>query len=116
MLDVRDGDVAKLATLFQRYSARLYSYFVRRTGRRDIGEDLVQEVFFRMLKYRQTYRGDAPFTIWMYRMARNASIDFARKWKREMPMNDHIEDEPDREMLPSEEIERRQEQELLRLA
>ena len=39
MLRVKDGDLAQLGVLFDRYSPRLYSFFVRHTGRRDVSED-----------------------------------------------------------------------------
>jgi len=39
---------------------------------------MTQEVFFRMLKYRHTFRGDGEFTAWMYHMARNVHLDSRR--------------------------------------
>ncbi|HET9131995.1 MAG TPA: RNA polymerase sigma factor, partial [Terriglobia bacterium] len=90
MLAVRDGVVSTLGILFERYHERLYNFFVRHTNRRDASEDLVQDVFFRMLKYRHTYRGDAPFTVWMYQLARNASADYFKKWRQEMPMAEDV--------------------------
>jgi RNA polymerase sigma-70 factor (ECF subfamily) len=94
---VRDGDVKLLGELFERHAEKLHGFFVRHTNRRDAGDDLVQDVFFRMLKYRHTYRGDAPFTVWMYQLARNAAADYFRKWKREYPTAEipeaHLESE-----------------------
>jgi len=92
MLRVKDGDLAQLGVLFDWYSPRLYSFFVRHTGRRDVSEDLVQDVFLRILKYRASFRGDAPFTVWMYQMARNVASDHFTKWKNEHPMEEGTAD------------------------
>jgi len=116
MTAVRDGDVATLGVLFDRYHVRLYNFFVRHTNRRDASEDLVQDVFLRMLKYRQTYRGDAPFTVWMYQLAKNAASDWFKKWKQEFPLDDEVERQRDTEPLPSEAREQAEEHEILRKA
>ncbi len=81
---VRSGDERKLAVLFERHHAKLYRYYLRMTGSSQASEDLVQEVFFRMLKYRETYRQEYGFTTWMYRIARTAHIDQMRKRKWEV--------------------------------
>lgn len=116
MFRVRDGELSELGVLFERYHDRLYNFFVRHTSRRDASEDLVQDVFFRMLKYRHTYRGDAPFTVWMYQLARNASADYFKRWKLEVPMEGEIEERSGTDPLPSEASEKEEEQELLRQA
>lgn len=92
MLQVREGDVAKLGVLFERHHARLFNFLVRLTNRREVSEDLVQEVFFRMMKYGHSFRGDAPFAVWMFQMARNAATDHFRKWRHESPMQEGIEE------------------------
>ncbi len=79
MLAVREGNVEKLGDLFERHSAHLFNYLYRLTGDRHLSEDLVQEVFVRMLKYRHTYRGESKFTTWMFQIARNARVDHFRK-------------------------------------
>lgn len=92
MLQVREGDVAKLGVLFERHHGRLYNFLVRLTNRRDVSEDLVQEVFFRIMKYGHSFRGDAPFAVWMYQMARNAATDHFRKWRHESAMPEGAEE------------------------
>lgn len=86
MKEVRDGDTRKLAVLFERYHKALFHFFVHMNGDRDLSEDLVQDVFFRMLRYRHTYDPSHSFTAWMYQIARNASVDHARKRKPEVPI------------------------------
>ena len=79
MLAVRDGDVSKLGLLFERYHAALFDFLSRTTGDRAAAEDLVQDVFVRILKYRQTYRDQSCFETWMFRIARNSRTDHFRK-------------------------------------
>ena len=79
MISVRDGNVEKLGMLFERHHGRLFNFFLRLTGNRHFSEDLVQEVFVRLLKYRHTYRENRMFTTWMFQIARNVRIDYLRK-------------------------------------
>lgn len=87
MLAVRDGQVERLAILFERHHVPLFNYFLRLTGNRQASEDLVQDVFTRILKYRQTYLGDDRYAVWMYKIARNAHIDRLRKQKDALPLD-----------------------------
>lgn len=79
MMKVRDGDLDKLGLLFERYNHRLFGFFYRLTHRRDISEDLVQGVFERILKYRESYKDDGAFSTWIFQIARNLHIDYYRK-------------------------------------
>jgi RNA polymerase sigma factor (sigma-70 family) len=115
MLQVRDGDVAKLGVLFERHNVKLYNFLVRVTNKRDSSEDLVQEVFFRILKYGHSFRGEAPFTVWMYQLARNVATDYFRKWKHESPL-DGAEETPDTEPAPDDSLVHDEKSELLKKA
>jgi RNA polymerase sigma factor (sigma-70 family) len=84
MLRVRDGVGEMLGVLFDRYHSPLFNFYCKLTGDRTLSEDLVQEVFFRILKYRQTYRPGTPFRAWVYQIARNTRIDHFRKQKPEV--------------------------------
>ena len=82
MLRVRAGRTGELGVLFERHHERLLNYFLRMTGSRPASEDLVQEVFVRMLRYRDSYRGEGGgFTTWMFSLARHACIDYLRRSK-----------------------------------
>jgi RNA polymerase sigma factor (sigma-70 family) len=116
MEDVRDGKVEKLAVLFERHHVALYNFFIRLTGKTNISEDLVQDVFFRILKYRHTYKGQSKFTIWMYQIARNAHIDYLRKLKEELPLEEQWDEAASYEPTPIEELEKGQDIALLREA
>jgi RNA polymerase sigma-70 factor, ECF subfamily len=79
MTRVSRGEVAQLAVLFERHHRSLFRYFVSMNRDREMAEDLVQDVFFRMLRYRASYDPAQSFTAWMYQIARNAGADRARK-------------------------------------
>jgi RNA polymerase sigma factor (sigma-70 family) len=86
MLQVRNGEVDMLGLLFDRYQTPLYNFYAKMTQDRVISEDLVQEVFLRILRYRQTYRPGTTFRTWMYQIARNTRIDQVRKTRPETPL------------------------------
>ena len=92
MLEVRNGAGETLGVLFDRYHTPLYNFYSKLTGDRTLSEDLVQEVFLRILKYRQSYQPGTPFRAWIYQIARNARVDHYRKTPK------HITFEP--EMMP----------------
>jgi RNA polymerase sigma factor (sigma-70 family) len=79
MRQVRGGRTAALATLFERHHARLYRYCLRMTGNRAAAEDLVQDVFMKMLKYKATFKDDSEFVPWMFGIGRNASLAHLRR-------------------------------------
>ncbi|HEY4301417.1 MAG TPA: RNA polymerase sigma factor [Candidatus Didemnitutus sp.] len=79
MIAVRAGEVARLGELFERYHRRLYAFFVRLTNQPSASEDLVQVVFYRILKYRHTYRDEGKFSAWIYHLARKVTADHFRK-------------------------------------
>ncbi|MBN2433031.1 MAG: RNA polymerase sigma factor [Acidobacteria bacterium] len=107
MAMVRDGQVEQLAILFERYHVRVFNFLLRMTGDRILSEDLTQEVFFRMLKYRHTYRESRTFTTWMFQIARNVNLDYLRKNHPEMAADDAPEPVA-RTVDPSDDMEKRE--------
>jgi RNA polymerase sigma factor (sigma-70 family) len=89
MIKVKNGDLDKLGLLFERHKKPLFGFFYGLNKNRDVSEDLVQNVFFRILKYRYLFRGDGDFKTWMFHIARNVSHDHFKKsrWKE----NDTLE-------------------------
>ncbi|HRE04928.1 MAG TPA: RNA polymerase sigma factor [Opitutaceae bacterium] len=105
MLAVKSGEIGRLGELFQRHHQALYGFFVRMTGQHASSEDLVQLVFYRILKYRHTYRDEGRFTAWIYHIARKAAFDHFRK---QPPINQFdlgsstAEELPDSTLKPDE--------------
>jgi RNA polymerase sigma factor (sigma-70 family) len=116
MEDIKEGKVEKMAVLFEKHHVSLYNFFLHLTGNRSTSEDLVQEVFMRMLKYRSTYQGRSKFTLWMYQIARNAHIDYLRKRKEEFPLDEQWYEPVTADSSPPEMLESGQEVQLLRVA
>jgi RNA polymerase sigma factor (sigma-70 family) len=88
MAAVARGDLSSMNGIYENRHRPLFRFFFRLTGRQAVAEDLVHEVFLRMIRYRHTYQkeGDAEgaFDAWMYRIARNTLADNARKHRHEI--------------------------------
>ncbi|HMI62951.1 MAG TPA: sigma factor, partial [Puia sp.] len=56
MLLVKDGHLSELTELFDRYHVPLYNFFLRLTVDKVISEDLTQNLFYRVIRYRQSYQ------------------------------------------------------------
>lgn len=109
MQEVKSGDFDKLGLLFERYKLPLLGYFYRQIGNREYCEDLVQNVFMRMLKYRHTFDGYDKFTTWMYTIARNVAMDHFKKNNRyqysdELSQHQKADAETDEQLIEEESI------------
>lgn len=76
---VADGDSSCLATLFERHHKGVYRYCLQMTRNRPQSEDLVQDVFIRVLRKADAWRGDGSFKAWLYNIARNVTLDQLRR-------------------------------------
>lgn len=72
---VKNGDLQQAALLFDRYNVRIYNFLARMTFDVQVAEDLTQNVFLRMIKYRNSYREGHAFQSWIYQIARNVFSD-----------------------------------------
>jgi RNA polymerase sigma-70 factor (ECF subfamily) len=102
MVEIRGGNLDRLGSLYVRHREKVYGLCVRMTGDRDEAADLVHETFLRVLRYRGSFRGDARFTTWLYRIARNVCLDHLRTSKRSDELNAQIgasNPEPETEKL-----------------
>lgn len=82
MMKVKSGDTEKLGLLYERHKRKLFGFFYNMNGNADLSEDLVQNVFMRMLKYKHTFTGEGSFLAWMFSTARNVSYDNFKKNKK----------------------------------
>jgi RNA polymerase sigma-70 factor (ECF subfamily) len=79
-------DAAAMAALYQRYVARVYRFLRVRCGSPDETADLTQQVFLKMAEALPRYRERGiPFAAWLFRIARNAAIDHARRHRVTVP-------------------------------
>jgi RNA polymerase sigma factor (sigma-70 family) len=72
---VKSGDLQQASLLFERYNKRIFNFLARMTMDRDLAEDLTQNVFLRIIKYRNSFKPGARFQPWIYQVARNIFSD-----------------------------------------
>jgi RNA polymerase sigma-70 factor (ECF subfamily) len=72
-------DPELLDQLIETYQHRLMRYLMFLTSKREVAEDLFQEVWIRVLKRGSQYNGKARFDTWIFTIARNLVIDLSRK-------------------------------------
>jgi len=110
MLKVKAGDLNKMGLLFERYHRPLYGFLFHMTYQRETSEDMTQQVFYKMLKYRHTFTGSGEFIHWMYSIARNTIKDRVKS-KKQQVRHEAIEDYGDRlagGTTPDEQLEKKQ--------
>ncbi|MGB0134438.1 RNA polymerase sigma factor [Dokdonella sp.] len=76
------GDEASLEAIYRLYSRPCFNLALRILGESAAAEDVVQDVFLRMMDTIRSFRGDAPFGAWLKRMTANATIDVVRRNRR----------------------------------
>ncbi|UOQ78575.1 hypothetical protein MUN84_08530 [Hymenobacter sp. 5516J-16] len=83
MLRVQADDLDQLTPLFERYHGPLFGFLTRLNhGDQEIGQDLTQNVFLRVLKYRASFRAGLRFRTWLYQLARHVHADH---WQQRRP-------------------------------
>jgi RNA polymerase sigma factor (sigma-70 family) len=98
MLAVRNGDLQTASVLFDRYNKRIFNFLATMTNNRFAAEDLTQNVFLRMIKYRNSFRDESRFQPWIYQIARNVFSDHYNAQKNRSncidveKISDHIPD------------------------
>jgi RNA polymerase sigma-70 factor (ECF subfamily) len=97
MLRVAEGDEAGFTYLAQKYHRPMIHFLFRMVNNQAIAEELAQEVFLRVYRARESYRAEARFTTWLYRIATNLAVNYARDTKNERTAQTVYLDQPDPE-------------------
>ncbi len=97
MLRVREGDDIGFNFLIEKYRKPIVNFMYRMVHNQAVAEELAQEVFLRVYRSRQTYRAEAKFTTWLYRIATNLGVNHARDTKHERAAQTIYLDQPDAE-------------------
>lgn len=72
MICIKNDDLSKAALLYERYKQRLLQFFAYRSfSDRDLSNDLVQQLFLRVIEYRKSFKDDGNFKVWLYAIAAN---------------------------------------------
>src|SRR5215472_11490580 len=95
MLRVKAGDESAFEYLVQKYRRAMVSFMYRMSHNSAAAEDLAQEVFLRVYRSRAGYEASAKFTTWLYRIATNLAVNYARDTRHERPETQVSIDEPD---------------------
>ena len=82
MQHVKAGNLEEMSVLFERYHVLLYNFFLKLTRNKVISQDLTQNLFYRMIKYKNSYKEEYSVKSWMYKMARNLHIDHCKEEKK----------------------------------
>ncbi|HYK36578.1 RNA polymerase sigma factor [Alloacidobacterium sp.] len=97
MLRVSEGDDQGFNYLIEKYRKPIIHFMFRMVHNQAVAEELAQEVFLRVYRSRQTYRAEARFTTWLYRIATNLGVNHARDTKHERAAQNVYLDQPDPE-------------------
>jgi RNA polymerase sigma-70 factor, ECF subfamily len=97
MLRVAAGDEAGFNYLIGKYHRAMISFLFRMVHNQAVAEELAQEVFLRVYRSRESYRAEAKFTTWLYRIATNLAVNHARDTKHERSVQNVYLDAPDEE-------------------
>jgi RNA polymerase sigma-70 factor (ECF subfamily) len=97
MLRVREGDDTGFDLLIEKYRKPIIHFMFRMVHNQAVAEELAQEVFLRVYRSRQSYRAEAKFTTWLYRIATNLGVNHARDTKHERAAQNVYLDQPDPE-------------------
>lgn len=81
-------DADAFRALFERYKDRVYSIALRYSGDPVVAQDIAQETFLKLFAGIGTFRGEANFDSWLYRLVVNACFDQKRRTRRLMPLVD----------------------------
>ena len=107
---VKNGNLQQTTLLFERYHKRIFNFLARMTSDRALAEDLTQNVFLRIIKYRNSYREGLKFQSWIYQVARNVFSDHYQAHKNKFSdfvdvekVSDHMADHAESEEMDEKE-------------
>jgi RNA polymerase sigma-70 factor, ECF subfamily len=83
MLRLRDGDQASFGLLLERYRNSVIHFLYRMVQNQAVAEELAQEVFLRVYRFRGNYEPTAKFTTWLFRIATHLGLNRIRDGRHE---------------------------------
>jgi RNA polymerase sigma-70 factor (ECF subfamily) len=110
MVQYQKGEVRAFEVLLTRHRKPVYNFILRFVGDRETAEDVLQEVFMRVIKGAEAYKRQAKFTTWLYTIARNLCVDQTRRRKHrkhaslDAPMDSSDESGTLMDVIPSNEM------------
>lgn len=104
MLRVAAGDEAAFNYLVGKYHRAMINFLYRMSHNQAVAEELAQDVFLRVYRARESYRAEAKFSTWLYRIATNVAVNHARDTKHERAAQNVLLDVPDEETGTAPEV------------
>lgn len=83
MLELKSGNMGAFDVLLGKYRKPIVHFMFRMVHNQAVAEELAQEVFLRVYRSRETYRAEARFSTWLYRIATNLGVNHARDTRHE---------------------------------
>ena len=83
MLELKSGNMDAFDVLLGKYRKPIVHFMFRMVHNQAVAEELAQEVFLRVYRSRETYRAEARFSTWLYRIATNLGVNHARDTRHE---------------------------------
>ncbi len=97
MLRLKAGDLDCFEVLMNKYRRAMVHFMFRMVRNQAVAEEMAQEVFLRVYRARESYRAEAKFSTWLYRIATNLAVNHARDTKNERMAAKLQLDAPDEE-------------------
>ncbi len=109
----QQGDKNAFSWLLSEFGPRLYRYFLRVSGSQANAEDLLQDLFVRLLEKIGSYRHEYKFEHWLFQVAANMARDRARKLSRHKPAMSLYSQDDDQQLADQIESEEKEPLQLL---
>jgi RNA polymerase sigma-70 factor (ECF subfamily) len=111
----RQGDHEAFETLVRRYQRMIYALAYRMTGSTADAEDLTQETFIRAHEQLASYRAEAKFSSWLYRIAVNHSLNWRKRAERREKVHNEWQARRDQDSSPDGALARKVQDALMKL-
>ena len=79
---IQSGDTRAYEVLVDRYKDMVFSIALKMLVNREEAEELAQDAFIKVYKSMHTFKGEAKFSTWIYRLTYNSCLDRIKKLKR----------------------------------
>jgi RNA polymerase sigma-70 factor, ECF subfamily len=104
--DILQGNADSFNVLIYRYEYHIYNFIYKNINNLEAARDVTQEVFIAVYNKLYTYKGEYKFSTWLFKIARNKCVDYARKHKRYIEVDlESAGDMVSREISPEQYIE-----------
>jgi RNA polymerase sigma-70 factor (ECF subfamily) len=96
-----EGDADAFEVLVRRYERPLYNFILRSVRRKDGADELLQDVFLKVVQRSRDFKGNSKLSTWLYTIARNLCIDHSRKMVFRRHKSLDAPSRPDEDSAPS---------------